>query len=34
MINLPYRSEYMKKLSTQIFPAVMGNQGDKGTPLF
>jgi len=34
MINLPYRSEYMKKLSTQIFPAVIDNQGDEGTPLF
>jgi len=34
MVNLPYHNEYVKKLSTQIFTAVMGNRGHKGTPLF
>jgi len=34
MVNLPYHNEYLKIFSTQIFTAVMGNQGDKGTPLF
>ena len=34
MANLPYRNEYVKKFSTQIFTAVMSNRGDKGTPLF
>jgi len=34
MVNLPHHNEYVKKFSTQIFTAVMGNRGDKGTPLF
>jgi len=34
VVNLPYHNEYVKKFSMQIFTAVMGNQGDKGTPLF
>jgi len=34
MVNLPYHNEYVKILSTQIFTAVMGNRGDKSTPLF
>jgi len=33
MVNLLYYNEYVKKFSTQIFTAVMGNRGDKGTPL-
>ena len=32
MANLPY-NEYVKIFSMQIFTAVMGNQGDKDTPL-
>jgi len=31
MVNLPYHNEYVKIFSTQIFTAVMGNRGDKGT---
>ena len=31
MVNLPYHNEYAKIFSTQIFTAVMGNRGDKGT---
>jgi len=34
MVNLPYHNEDVKIFSTQIFIAVLGNQGDKGTPLF
>jgi len=34
MVNLPYHNQYVKNFSTQIFTAVMGNRGDKGTPLF
>jgi len=34
MVNLPYNNEDMKIFPTQIFTAVMGNRGDKGTPLF
>jgi len=34
MVNLSYHNEYVKKISTQIFTAVMGNRDDKGTPLF
>jgi len=34
MENLPYHNNYVKKFSTQIFTAVMGNRGDKDTPLF
>ena len=34
MVNLPYHNEYVKNFSTPIFTAVMGNRGDKGTPLF
>jgi len=33
-VNLPYHNEYVKIFSTQIFTAVMGNQRDKGIPLF
>jgi len=34
MVNVSYLNEYVKKFSTQIFTAVIGNQGDKCTPLF
>jgi len=34
MVNLTYHNEDVKKFSTQIFTAVMGNRGDEGTPLF
>jgi len=34
MVYVPYHNEYVKSFSTQIFTGVMGNQGDKGTPLF
>jgi len=34
MVNLPYHNEYVKNFSTPIFTVVMGNRGDKGTPLF
>jgi len=34
MVNLSYHNEYVKIFSTQIFAAVMGNRGDKYTPLF
>jgi len=34
MANLPYHNEYVKIFSTQIFTAVIGNRGNKGTPLF
>jgi len=34
MVNLLYHNEYVKIFSKQIFTAVMGNRGDKGTPLF
>jgi len=34
MVNLPYNNEDVKKFSTQIFTVVMGNRGNKGTPLF
>jgi len=33
MVNVPYHNEYVKIFSTQIFTGVMGNRGDKGTPL-
>jgi len=33
MVNLPYHNENVKSFLTQIFTAVMGNRGDKGTPL-
>jgi len=33
MVNLPCHNEYVKKFSTQIFKAVIGNRGDKGNPL-
>jgi len=29
----PYHNEYVKTVSTQISTAVMGNRGDKRTPL-
>jgi len=34
MVNLSYHTEYVKIFSTEIFTAVVGNRGDKGTPLF
>jgi len=34
MVNLSYHNEYVKILSVQSYTAVMGNRGDKGTPLF
>jgi len=34
MVNLPYHNEYVKKFSTQILTAVMGNRSDKAAPLF
>ena len=34
MVNLSYHNEYVKIFSMQTFTAVMGNQGNKGTPLF
>jgi len=34
VVNLPYHNEYVKIFSMQIFTTVMGNRGDKGTPLF
>jgi len=33
MVNLPYHNECVKSFSMQIFTAVMGNLGNKGTPL-
>jgi len=34
MVNLPYHNEDVKNFSTQIFTAVIGNRGQKGTTLF
>jgi len=34
IVNLPYQNEYVKIFSMRIFTAVMGNRGDKSTPLF
>ena len=34
LVNFPYYSEHVKKISIQIFTAAMGNQYEKGTPFF
>jgi len=34
MVNLPYHNEDVKKFSTQIFTAVMGNPGNTKVPHF